>query len=1021
MLTALAFFVFSPQSAKGQIIVIEEGAFYTNKTTVKLFISCFHADSVKIWENKDFEKAKWQPYKNTFNWHLAYGDGVHHVFALFKRKDGSLTHVVNDEIYLDTDKPKNCEVKITNGTYSSTQGDILLKLKADGADFVRVSNSKDFTGAHWHTMRGILRWTLTSGDGRKVVYAQFMDKANNLSEVVHDKVILDTEPPKNGSIEIGSMFLVKGLVSEKKYINKRNAIAQLKIHADGAKYMMISNSPTFYKEKWRYYLKQFPNWSLRDKTDGVYKVYVKFKDKAQNESPVYSDEVIVDTESPLGSKLAINSGSHITNNPNVILHPSSKGAVEMRISNFSDLENVKWEKYVLEKKWELDKREGLNHVYIQFRDEAHNATEVVSSNIYFDQTPPSNGAITINDGNENTFNPKVMFRAHADGKPELMQISEDSSFSNAFWRAYITKPLEIKLSPKGGIKRLYARFKDAAGNISKTVSDDILLEIKPSGLKFEILENVFCTDPEGKVRLHLRAADASSMKISNSPSFANANWEPYKRYKDWRLTDNDGVQKVYAIFKSFTETESNVVSDQIILDRKPPYDTQLLLSREGLQDWRNAFEIKVIALAKDAELVQIDETPKFWHKRWIPYSDLGIIYKLHTDGYGEKTIYVRFKDKAGNISKPISESVVISKDIKPEGYVLVNKGVASTSKKSILLHLEDKMFSQFRIGNYPDLNKVLWQELDSTFWWNITGDDGVKTFYIQFKGDSSKTSKVFSYQAILDTHPPEFPDISFKEGKYCTRPDGLVNLELHAIGASKMKISNKPDLSDAKWELYKNSKKWYLDSLEGHKKVYVVFGDVAGNVTEPIFGRVNLDYTSPQIDSVAINKNSNLANSSNIDVSLFAEGADQMIVSNNGYFGHPAKWIPFEDNFSWKYTGYDGKSSVYIKLKDRAGNESTIYKKNFVLDTEPPIVHSIILNNGKTAVDGTYVTILSKVSGASLMKIANNSDFSSTSWQPFVEKTPWDMSEKGLQRVYLKFRDSAGNESNVFNGEIMVY
>ena len=72
------------------------------------------------------------------------------------------------------------------------------------------------------------------------------------------------------------------------------------------------------------------------------------------------------------------------------------------------------------------------------------------------------------DGNRNVGVPQVTL-ALAARVAEAMQISEDSSFTGAFFDAFAS-PHTVALSAGGGVKTLYIRFRNSAGQLSATVA-----------------------------------------------------------------------------------------------------------------------------------------------------------------------------------------------------------------------------------------------------------------------------------------------------------------------------------------------------------------------------------------------------------------------------------------------------------------------------------------------------------------------------------------------------------------------
>lgn len=107
--------------------------------------------------------------------------------------------------------------------------------------------------------------------------------------------------------------------------------------------------------------------------------------------------------------------------------------------------------------------------------------EIVKNNDAASRLNTCRSAILINNGIDTTTNVNVSLRLNSASSTvgisstTEMMISNDSAFSGALWEIYST----IKswtLTAGAGLKTVYARFRNAAGVISNTFSDDITLQ-----------------------------------------------------------------------------------------------------------------------------------------------------------------------------------------------------------------------------------------------------------------------------------------------------------------------------------------------------------------------------------------------------------------------------------------------------------------------------------------------------------------------------------------------------------------
>lgn len=93
-----------------------------------------------------------------------------------------------------------------------------------------------------------------------------------------------------------------------------------------------------------------------------------------------------------------------------------------------------------------------------------------------------------------------------------------------------------------------------------------------------------------------------------------------------------------------------------------------------------------------------------------------------------------------------------------------------------------------------------------------------------------------------------------------------------------------------------------------------------------------------------------------------------------------------------------------------------------VLDTELP-VGRVSINKGADVTTSTGVTLEISASdsgsGVVLMKISNDPSFAGAKWENYSPVRSWTIiGEKGVRTVFVKFRDTAGNESAVYSDNI---
>ncbi|HAV42388.1 TPA: hypothetical protein DCX15_00005 [bacterium] len=121
----------------------------------------------------------------------------------------------------------------------------------------------------------------------------------------------------------------------------------------------------------------------------------------------------------------------------------------------------------------------------------------------------------------------------------------------------------------------------------------------------------------------------------------------------------------------------------------------------------------------------------------------------------------------------------------------------------------------------------------------------------------------------------------------------------------------------------------------------------------------------------------------------------------------------------------DGDIKVSLFFEDRVGNKDTTpFVWSFMIDTKPP-TGSIKINGDASQTDSSRVLLHLKAeddegSGVKEMIISNEDPkFGGSLWQDYQEEIFWDLPPQlGERTVYVKYKDRAGNVSEVKNDSI---
>ena len=131
-----------------------------------------------------------------------------------------------------------------------------------------------------------------------------------------------------------------------------------------------------------------------------------------------------------------------------------------------------------------------------------------------------------------------------------------------------------------------------------------------------------------------------------------------------------------------------------------------------------------------------------------------------TTGDGTKTVYVWYKDGAGNANtSPYSDSIILD-TTPPSSSIIINSGAAYTKTTSVTLTLSasDSLsgVSQMCLSNTGSCTS--WETYATSKAWTLTTGDGTKTVYVWYKdGAGNANTSPYSDSIILDTTAPPVP------------------------------------------------------------------------------------------------------------------------------------------------------------------------------------------------------------------------------------------------------------------------
>ena len=999
-------------------IIINNGESSTNsqEKIVDIYIRSLRSVEMLISNNSSFINSRWEKIAYTKkNWKLLGGDGLKTIYAKFRDSEGNVSDFVSASIDLDRIPPPIPEILVNKGLPYTNNPSTNIYIDGQEIHKMRISSRSDFLNTRWVPyVREIDNFIVSHEDGKKNVYAQFMDLAGNITETISRSIILDTKPPLRCRLVIND--------NDQYTINEE---VEIGLFAEEASEMIIKDIT----ESWVPYKRKI-TYKLPSR-DGNHIIYAQFRDLANNTSKIVYDNINLDREAPSNAFVMIDQGARYINKIFVSIQFAALDAFEMIISLHEDFRDVSWIPYanILGRFYIADK-DGEQYIYIKFRDEAGNETKTMKKTIILDRTPPKdisicieyNGLSNCNDQSPyyiNKLNPEIDIKLKSE-EAYYMMLSNTSNFYGIKWVLYKEYYDNWKLIDGEGEKTVYTKYRDRASNISSVVSSRVIVDTRgPVNLKFFIDKNQpYCNNKDAIVDLGIFAHDASLMRVSNNQSFVNSEWENYEISKKWVLDNKeDGEKKVFIQFKDIAGNLSNIIEDGILLDRMPPQEGNITINR-GENSTNNPDKVVILKLrCLDVLFMQISNETSFSTSRWEPFSPLNINWRLDGDD-GLKKVYVRFKDEVGNISLVYSDEILLDRSFSKEVRLEIesDRDVINNSDGKVILSLYADEASEMIIDNYHHLNNDKWEPYSPKKEWQLLPEDGMKIVYAIFKDENGNLSNIAYDKIGIDTNPPEEGKIKIlgKDG-YITNFNKYANLRIWSNkDALEMMISNYIDFRNSKWIkydlLYHN---WILEGDDGEKTVYLKLRDRALNETIVTYDKVILDRQSPYNEKIVINDNLEYTNNKygKAKLKISSDDASYMRISNSKNLRW-SEWEPYQTIKNWILNNeIDGLKKVYIQFKDDANNLSDIVYDDIILDTHPPEITFFTVKGDKNHVSSIDIVLYIKAKDIYEMMISNSIDMKSNIWEPYTSEKKWKIpSRKGVHYIYMKARDRANNE-----------
>jgi hypothetical protein len=586
-----------------------------------------------------------------------------------------------------------------------------------------------------------------------------------------------------------------------------------------------------------------------------------------------------------------------------------------------------------------------------------------------------------------------------------------------------------------GTKTLYAWAKDAAGNVSASLSNQVTITLpdvtKPLVTAFTIPSTA------ASLTVSVTSFTASDNKGVTGYLLTEASTAPLAGNTGWSASApssytfaSEGTKTLYAWTKDAAGNVSASLSNQVTITL--PDVTKPLVTAFTIPSTAASLTVSVTSFtASDNKgvtgylLTEASTAPLAVNTGWSASAPSSYTFASE----GTKTLYAWAKDAAGNVSASLSNQVTITlPDVtKP----LVTAFTIPSTAASLTVSVTSFTASDNKGVTGYLLTEASTAPLAVNTGWSASApssytfaSEGTKTLYAWAKDAAGNVSASLSNQVTIT-----LPDVTKPLVTAFTIPSTAASLTVSVTsftasdnkgvtGYLLTEASTAPLAVNTGWSASAPSS--YTFASEGTKTLYAWTKDAAGNVSASLSNQVTItlpDVTKPLVTAFTI---PSTAASLTVSVTSFTASDNKGVT---GYLLTETSTAPLAVNTGWSasapssYTfASEGTKTLYAWAKDAAGNVSASLSNQVTIELiRPAIVDfsvpdtsaSLIVPIIKFEVNDTNI-----VTGYIIKETSDSPDINDANWKSNAPTTySFSENQPGLK--------SANVNSGLSGGEIL--
>ncbi|MBM4280127.1 MAG: hypothetical protein FJ137_05025 [Deltaproteobacteria bacterium] len=593
-------------------------------------------------------------------------------------------------------------------------------------------------------------------------------------------------------------------------------------------------------------------------------------------------------------------------------------------------------------------------------------------------------------------------------------------------------------STQGG-KCFEACFEDAAGNRTATASlDGIGFDsVRPTLTTLAVNGGAAATrDRNVTVTLTGASADASLLALATASGAAaaiadcaTATYAAFAASQTLTLTAGDGTKAVSACLKDAAgNVSATATTATLALDATPPQNAGVTINNGDARTRSTAATLSLSLLVAEQATTQIqvatDGTPDT--EAFEAFAATRAV--TLPAGDGTKTVVVCFRDAAGN-ELVVSDAIELDGTAPTGGAVVINAGAAVTNNTNVTLTITPPADAATMSVNGAAFVPVTQATLATISAGDCNAGVQCKTASVVFRDDAGNAGTAVTDTIELDTTAPSATTVALTStaggdgAGFTTTARANVSLAFATGAGQATQVKHGEgaiDCAGAGYVALPSTSPFVvgdvpLSTADGAKPYSACFKDAAGNVSSATT-TITVDRTAPS-GNVVLADGATVTNTlASVPVRIVAsDDVDRMQVSRANIDCTTVGYGAFQANTTQTFLGADGSKTVFVCLKDRAGNFTlTPLTDSIFVDTTDPVATLVVA-------EGTVVNVLDLTlevdASVDTVEMATHEaatldcDNTGLIYEPFSQTSTLFLADgsDGARSIAVCLRDTVGN------------